>query len=319
MNEFELIAHYFDRAPGRVGARILLGIGDDCALLAPLPGHVLAVSTDLLVADRHFFVDADPSSVGWKTLAVNLSDLAAMGARPLGFTLALALPSVDEPWLAAFARGLFECADAFDCALIGGDTTRGPLAACVTIFGDVETGTALRRAAARAGDDVWVSGTLGAAALALRELQRQRSLDPALRAALERPVPRVALGRALVGIAHAAIDVSDGLAQDLGHVLRAAACGAEIDVATLPSGAALGALDAAERLRLTLAGGDDYELCFTAPAAARDDVERAARNSATPVSRIGRIVPGAGLRLVDASGHCADGPAELLRGFDHFA
>ena len=321
MNEFELIARYFARGPGLAAAddpRIRLGIGDDCALLAPVDGREIAVSTDMLVAGRHFFDDADPASLGWKTLAVNLSDLAAMGARPLGFTLALALPGVDEAWLAAFARGMFECADAFGCRLIGGDTTRGPLNLCVTIFGEVEPGRALRRDAARIGDDVWVSGTLGAAALALDRLTRGEDPGPALRAALERPVPRVALGRALLGIAHAAIDLSDGLAQDLGHVLAASSCGAELVVPALPSSGWLASLDPPRRLRMALAGGDDYELCFTAPSASREAVERAA--GAPPVTRVGSIVAGSGLRFVDARGApTAPLPIDALRGFDHFA
>ena len=321
MNEFELIRRFFARrsdGAADADASVRLAIGDDCALLAPIEGRDLAVSTDMLVAGRHFFADADPASLGWKTLAVNLSDLAAMGARPLGFTLALALPAVDEGWLAAFSHGLFECADAFGCRLIGGDTTRGPLNLCVTVIGDVEAGRALRRDAARVGDDIWVSGTLGAAALALDRLTDGDDPAPALRAALERPVPRVDLGRALLGVAHAAIDLSDGLAQDLGHVVAASACGAEIVVPALPSSPWLASLDPMRRLRMTLAGGDDYELCFTAPAASRVAVGRAA--GATPVTRIGSIVAGTGLRFVDAPGEPTRAwPDDLLRGFDHFA
>ncbi len=318
MTEFEVIARFFDRSGARRRAR--LGIGDDCALLAPAAGSELAISTDMLVAGRHFFPDVDPASLGWKTLAVNLSDLAAMGARPRAFTLALALPAIDARWLAAFAAGLFECADAFDCELVGGDTTRGPLNLCVTVFGEVAEGLALRRDAAEAGDDLWVSGTLGGAALALRRLQDGADVDPALRRTLERPQPRVALGTALVGIAHAAIDVSDGLAQDLNHVLAASACGACLRLDALPSHPALADLPDAIRHRTALAGGDDYELCFTAPAWRRDAVTRAADVGATPVARIGSIVVGGGLRFVDADG--ADSrtvdPASL-RGFDHFA
>ena len=318
MTEFEVIARFFDRSA--VARRSRLGIGDDCALLAPAAGCDLAISTDMLVVGRHFFPDVDPASLGWKTLAVNLSDLAAMGARPRAFTLALALPAVDPEWLAAFAAGLFECADAFDCELVGGDTTRGPLNLCVTVFGEVAEGRALRRDAAQPGDDVWTSGTLGGAALALRRLQDGVELDPALRRALERPQPRVALGTALVGVAHAAIDVSDGLAQDLGHVLAASGCGACLRPDALPSHPALAALPDAVRHRAVLAGGDDYELCFTAPASRRDAVIRAAADSVTPVVRIGSIVAGSGLRFVDAEG--ADSrvvdPASL-RGFDHFA
>lgn len=321
MTEFELIARYFDRSPR--GPAVALGIGDDCALLTPNEGHELAVSTDMLVAGRHFFDDVDPAALGWKALAVNLSDLAAMGARPLAFTLALALPSVDEPWLAAFTSGLFACADEHDCSLIGGDTTRGPLNLCVTIFGEIATGQALRRDGAQVGDDVWVSGEVGSAALALDRLRRLRDgdatvrLPAALRDALERPTPRVALGRALVGVASAAIDVSDGLAQDLGHVLRASRCGAGLQVDLLPVCGDLASSDSATRRRFALAGGDDYELCFTAASSRRPEVKRAAALSATRVTRIGAIFAAEGLRLHEF-GTTIDDPSSL-RGFDHFA
>ena len=320
MTEFELIARFFAGPAAGSRRRARLGIGDDAALLAPRPGHELAVSTDMLVAGRHFFVDVDPASLGWKTLAVNLSDLAAMGAAPLGFTLALALPTIDEAWLAAFAGGLFECATAFDCELVGGDTTRGPLNLCVTVFGDVAEGRALRRSGARTGDDVWVSGSLGGAALALRRLTTAplEALPATLRAALERPVPQVALGGALTSVATAAIDVSDGLVQDLGHVLAASDRGAQLWIAALPLADGLAAEPDEDRLRLALAGGDDYALCFTASANRRDAVERAARAADTRVTRIGTIVAGSGLRIVDAEG--ADSAVDLssLKGFDHF-
>ncbi len=316
MTEFELIARFFDRplADGRAS----LGIGDDCALLAARPGHELAISTDMLVAGRHFFDDVDPASLGWKALAVNLSDLAAMGARPRAFTLALALPTVDEAWLAAFADGLFDCASGFDCALVGGDTTRGPLTLCITVFGDVPDGRALRRSAARDGDDVWVSGTLGSAALALNAMKTGREpVDPMSRLALERPVPRVALGVALRDVAHAAIDVSDGLAQDLGHVLAASGVGATLDVDALPLAAAVARGEPGLRRRVALAGGDDYELCFTAPSSAREAVERAGRATSTRVTRIGFVTTTKGLRLAGSEGLVADDRS--LRGFDHFA
>ena len=319
MTEFELIARWFAEPAARLRRRARLAIGDDCALLAPGPGCEIAVSTDMLVAGRHFFDDVDPSSLGWKTLAVNLSDLAAMGARPLGFTLALALPGIDEPWLSSFSEGLFACATAFDCELVGGDTTRGPLTLCVTVFGEVAEGRALRRSAAVARDDVWVSGSLGGAALALQRLGDSAvgSLDDGLRAALERPTPRVVLGEALVGIAHAAIDVSDGLAQDLDHVLTASGCGATLWLDALPCARELASESPETRIRLALAGGDDYELCFTAPAVRRGAVERAGIASATPVTRIGSIVTGHGLRVVDAEG--ADSRSVALPpGYDHF-
>jgi thiamine-monophosphate kinase len=319
MTEFELISRYFDRPLPR-GSAARLGIGDDCALLAPRPGHEFAISTDMLVAGRHFAADADPASIGWKTLAVNLSDLAAMGARPLAFTLALALPDADESWLASFSSGLFDCADAFGCPLVGGDTTRGPLTLGVTVFGDVPEGEALRRSGAQAGDDVWVSGVIGSAALALKHRRGPCvAIDPTLANALDRPVPRVALGIALRGIAHAAIDVSDGLAQDLGHILTASGCGADVDVDAIPRSTALDAIDADGRNRMILAGGDDYELCFTAPSSRRDAVVAAGASADTPVARIGSIHASSGLRLLDADGEPWQADGEPVHGYDHFA
>ena len=230
MGEFDLIARHFKR-PVR---RTALGVGDDCALLAPRPGMQLAVSSDMLVEGRHFFADVDPQALGHKALAVNLSDLAACGAEPLAFTLALALPNADDAWLAAFARGLFALADAHGCELVGGDTTRGPLNICITVFGELPTGQALLRSGARAGDDLYVSGTLGDARLALEALQGRVALPPALLAAarlrLERPTPRVALGQQLRGVASSAIDLSDGLLGDVGHVLHASGVGARIQM-----------------------------------------------------------------------------------------
>ena len=230
--EFELIRRFFER-PAAAG-RARLGIGDDCALLDVPGGESLAVSTDMLVEGRHFFPDVDPEALGHKALAVNLSDLAAMGARPLGFTLALALPAADEAWLEAFSRGLFALADAQGCELVGGDTTRGPLALCVTVHGTVPPALALRRDGARAGDDLWVSGALGAAALAVERRLRGEPVPAGALARLDRPEPRVALGLGLRGLARAAIDLSDGLAGDLGHVLARSSAAAGV-----PLGAAL--------------------------------------------------------------------------------
>lgn len=320
MGEFELIRRHFQRgtAPGNA---VVLGIGDDCALLQPSPGHQLAISSDMLVEGRHFFPDVDPEALGHKALAVNLSDLAAMGARPLGFTLAMALPSADSGWLAAFARGLFALADAHACPLVGGDTTRGPLNLCITIFGEVKPGRALRRDAARAGDDLYVSGHIGEARLALEHLRGTAwasTADGALRARLERPTPRNALGMALADLpgARAAIDLSDGLAGDLGHILQASGVGADIHLPALPVAPALRALPDMQRFECLLAGGDDYELAFTASPEARDAVERVAAATDTPVSRIGCITSGHGLRLLDAAGQSVTLP---VTGFDHFA
>ena len=320
MGEFDLIARYFTR-PAR---RNPLGVGDDCALLQPAPGMQLAVSTDLLLEGRHFLADVDPRALGHKALAVNLSDLAACGAQPLAFTLALALPSVDGAWLSAFAQGLFALADTHDCELVGGDTTRGPLAINITVFGEVPAGHALLRSGARAGDDVWVSGTLGDARLALEVLQGRLSLPDTVFAAarrrLERPDPRVALGLALRGIANAAIDLSDGLLGDLAHVLQRSDVGATIEAGCAPQLlAALGhglVLEPSRVEELVFAGGDDYELAFTASPRHRAAVEAAARETATPVTRIGSITAEPGLRLVDPQGRTL---ARRFAGFDHFA
>jgi thiamine-monophosphate kinase len=318
LSEFELIARYFDRpqAPDNV---VKLGVGDDCALLAPPPGQTLAISTDMLVEGRHFFAGADPEKLGHKALAVNLSDLAAMGAKPVAFTLALALPSADENWLAGFARGLFALADAEGIRLIGGDTTRGPLNLCITVMGSVPVDEALRRDAAKNGDDLWVSGTLGDARLALEVLQGKRTLTPALLSLAEerlhRPTPRCALGMALRGIAHAAIDVSDGLLGDLGHVLSRSQLGAEIDAASLPAGPALSQQPADKQTDYMLNGGDDYELCFTAPPEQRDAVLLAAASANTPITRIGRLKLGAGIQILDAAGKSLPFTSQS---FDHF-
>jgi thiamine-monophosphate kinase len=325
MGEFDLIRRYFTRPVQRSP----LGVGDDCALLAPAPGMQLAVSSDMLVEGRHFLSTVDPARLAHKALAVNLSDLAACGAKPLAFTLALALPSLDEPWLEAFSRGLFVLADAHGCELVGGDTTRGPLNICITVFGEVPAGSALLRSGAREGDDIWVSGTLGDARLALEAFRGRLALPPGLmqlaRDRMEMPTPRVALGLQLRGIASAAVDLSDGLAGDLSHVLRQSGVGATLDADAVAR--CMGALahpEAAQlqlsreaRHALTLAGGDDYELAFTAPASARDAVGQAALAAATPVARIGRIEAEPGLRIVDAQG--VPLAQQRFASFDHFA
>ena len=322
MGEFELIRRYFQRAGAAPNPAVALGISDDCALLQPAPGMQLAISCDMLVEGRHFFADVDPEALGHKALAVNLSDLAASGARPLACTLALSLPQADEAWLAAFARGLFALADAHGCTLMGGDTTRGPLNLCLTVLGEVPTGQALLRSGARPGDELWVSGTLGDARLALEALQGRRSLPSDLlqtaRQRLERPTPRVALGLALRGIATAAMDLSDGLAGDLGHLLQASRCGARLEAAVLAELPATrdASLDEGTRLGLVLGGGDDYELLFSAPAAQRDAVLAAGRASGVPLTRIGQLEAAPGLRVIDAQGRPLAGPHTS---FDHFA
>jgi thiamine-monophosphate kinase len=317
MGEFELIERFFTR-PARRNA---LGVGDDCALLSPAPGMQLAVSCDMLLEGRHFLPTVDPFKLGHKALAVNLSDLAACGAKPLAFTLALALPEADEKWLERFSRGLFALADEHGCELVGGDTTRGPLNICITVFGEVPQGEALLRSGARAGDDIYVSGTLGDARLALEVFRGTASVSPrvfeAARARMEQPTPRVALGQALRHIASCAIDISDGLLGDLGHILQASGVGAAVDTA-VASGlmqSAL-ALDDEKKLEYVLGGGDDYELAFTAPAWQRDAVRAAAEAALTPVTRIGRIEAQRGLRLSDAQGRAIE---RQYASFDHFA
>ena len=328
MGEFDLIARYFTH-PTR---RAALGVGDDCALLLPAPGTQLAISSDMLVQGRHFFADVDPFTLGHKALAVNLSDLAACGARPLAFTLALALPQADEAWLAPFSRGLLALADAHGCELVGGDTTQGPLNICITVFGEVPVvhgkSQALLRSGARAGDDIYVSGTLGDARLALEALRGTLTLPAAAlaqaRRRLEQPTPRVALGQALRGVASAAIDVSDGLLGDLRHILRASAVGATLNTSVAINLIAACArpdwttaiIPSEKQLDYVLAGGDDYELAFTAPASARQAVQGAARQADTPVTRIGHIDPEAGLRLRDEAGMAV---TRSFSSFDHFA
>ncbi|MFI8616604.1 thiamine-phosphate kinase [Acidovorax sp. NPDC077693] len=326
MNEFELIHRYFTRAARPDGAAVL-GVGDDCALLAPAPGMQLAISSDMLVEGRHFFADVDPEALGHKALAVNLSDLAACGARPLAFTLALSLPRVDESWLAGFARGMWQLADAHGCELVGGDTTQGPLNICITVFGEVPPRQALLRSGARPGDDLYVSGTLGDARLALEALLGHTTLPAEVlaraRQRLERPTPRVALGLQLRGIASSAMDLSDGLVGDVSHILKASGVGVVIDVDVTTDLIAAGAhpssgsgiFDAEILRRCTLSGGDDYELAFTAPPAQRNAVAAAAAASGTPVTRIGTVVAEPGLRLVDGQGQ----PVEnRYASFDHF-
>jgi len=303
-SEFEIIRRYFSRpAPSA-----LLGVGDDAALLQPAAGRELAVSTDLLLEGRHFAAGAAPRALGHKALAVNLSDMAAMGAAPRWATLALALPSADEAWLAAFAEGFYALAARFGVDLVGGDTTRGPLTLCVTLLGELPAGTALRRDGARPGDDVWVSGALGGAAYAL-----EHPADAAAAKRLHEPEPRVALGERLRGLASAAIDVSDGFAQDLGHILERSAAGAVVRYADLPK---FPIADPLLERRCVLAGGDDYELLFTAPPAARAAIGRLAAPLGLALSCVGSIQAGAPrLRLLDAQGR----EMRYTPGFDHFA
>lgn len=332
--EFDLIRRFFDRGPVRDA---LLGIGDDCALLTPRDPHsVLAISTDLLLEGRHFAAGVDPVSIGHKSLAVNLSDLAAVGALPRAFTLALALPQFDETWLSGFCAGLFALADRHRCELIGGDTTRGARTICITVFGEVPAATALRRDGAQPGDDLWVSGTLGAAARAVQERARAlaRSDAPPHVAAgeqaqsaavaarfsdalarLDYPQPRVGLGLALRHLARSAIDLSDGLIGDLGHIIERSRVGAELDWSAIPVDPCLDDLPEEERRRLALAGGDDYELLFSAAPENRAAIAALGTRLALSLTRIGRIVNGSAVRVLDARGR----PLPMaISGYDHF-
>jgi thiamine-monophosphate kinase len=318
LSEFDLIKRYFAHhsAPDAV---LALGVGDDCALLNPTPGMQIAISSDMLVSGRHFFPDADPFLLGHKCLAVNLSDLAAMGAKPLGFTLAFSLPEANPAWLEQFARGLLNLADAHQCRLIGGDTTKGPLNICITIFGELPKDSALRRDAANRRRYLGLRHA-GGCALALAAYWKEVALSEAdhQRAAqrMHQPTPRIALGIALRGIAHAALDISDGLAGDLGHILERSGLGATLFVDQLPAGPVLQQQTIELRRQFTLTGGDDYELCFTAPASRRADIIAAGHTSNTPVTRIGQIEAAAGLRLIDDQLQ----PIRMtLHSFDHFS
>ena len=318
MGEFELIRRYFTRATPRA----VLGVGDDCALLNLASDMHMAISSDMLVSGRHFFADADPRLLGHKALAVNLSDLAACGAKPLAFTLALALPDANPEWLGPLADGLWALADEHGCELVGGDTTQGPLNICITVFGEVPRGNALLRSGAKAGDDVYVSGHLGEARLAIEARRKKIELPPDVlaRAArrMDAPAPRIALGLAMRGIASAAADVSDGLLGDLGHIQERSAVGAsvqtELAAQLLPAYAAQ-ALVPADMLSYVLAGGDDYELVFTVPSALRAAAQAAAVASNTPITRIGQIDAVPGLRLLNAQG--VEVP-NTFASFDHF-
>jgi thiamine-monophosphate kinase len=315
LGEFELIEKYFQR-PTRSAA---LGIGDDCALLELAPGMQLAVSSDMLVEGRHFLSTVAPGLLGHKALAVNLSDLAACGAEPLAFTLALALPRADESFIAPLAQGLFALADVQGIELVGGDTTAGPLNICITVFGQVPSGQALLRSGAQPGDDLWVSGQLGDARLALEVFRGKVALTgqdfETVRRAMECPQPRVALGLALRGVASSAIDLSDGLVGDLHHVLKRSGVAAWVDIDTLPRSTVLRAQPRDLQTECLLAGGDDYELLFTAPPEKRDAVMRAGQHAGVAVTLCGRIEAGRGLRVVDAEGHAVQPPDS---GFDHF-
>lgn len=317
MNEFDLIRRYFSRPvpPG------YLGVGDDCALLPTETGKRLAISTDLLIEGRHFLTGTDPAALGHKALAVNVSDLAAMGAQPLGCLLGLSLPRVDTFWLEAFSDAFYNYAQACHCPLVGGDTTRstGGIIISVTVLGQVEAGQALRRDAACPGDDIWVTGSLGAPHIALQLLLGQAPPQPALLAAtrqsLERPEPPWQFAQNLAGLAHAALDISDGLLQDLNHILTASQCGAVLQYDDLPVDAALAGLDQALVREAVLTGGDVYQLCFTASPERRDAIAQLSRQFDVRATRAGAIVDEPQLTILDAAGKAIP---VLSEGFDHF-
>lgn len=319
MGEFDLIERFFKRPPQKAD----VGIGDDCAVWSPRAGHQLAVSADMLVEGRHFLSTVSPSRLGHKALAVNLSDLAACGATPQAFLLSLSLPRADESWLSGFSQGLFQLADTHGCELIGGDTTQGPLNIAITVMGEVPQGQSILRSGAQVGDDLYVSGHLGDARLALEAFRGLVSLPESVfeiaRMRMETPSPRVALGQALRGIAHAMADISDGLLGDLGHILKASHVGAEIDLAattTLMQTAALWSCPTDLTMTCMLSGGDDYELVFCAPPSASARVHAAAQASGTRITRIGRITENPALVLRDATGQEV---STQFRSFDHFA
>ena len=316
MNEFEIIRRYFSPPTDHT---VLAG-GDDAALIAVTPGMELAISTDALVAGRHFFEDAEPYDVGYKSIAANLSDMAAMGARPRWATLSLTLPAADARWLEQFAYGFLDLSREHHVDLIGGDTTRGPLAVCVQIMGEVMPGKALRRSGARLGDELWVSGHVGDAALALSclrgdfELQAQERSQAMKR--LSQPQPRVALGQGLIGLATSAIDVSDGLVSDLGHIADASGVRAVIEWESVP----LSTVAARYRQhplvkRCALAGGDDYELAFTGASGVGPELDLLGGRLGVALTRIGRIEAGAGVTVLDHAGKTV---VLAETGFDHF-
>jgi thiamine-monophosphate kinase len=318
MAEFDLIAQYFTRPGTADASNPDLGIGDDAALISVMPGYQLAVSADMSVSGTHFFAEADPYSIGWKALAVNISDMAAMGANPKWATLSIALPEINHDWLQGFSQGLFACADNYGVLLIGGDTTRGPLNIAVNILGEVPLGKAIKRSGAQVGDDIWVSGTLGKAALWLQNKLGKLDLhaeDVANFApAMHQPQPRVALGLALRDIAHTALDISDGLLADLNHILQASGKGAELDWALFSKPQLVNNVAQSVLQQAVLAGGDDYELCFTVSAQRRDEVLALSEKLNLPLTRIGSITEATGL-------HVTDGEVQIelsQKGYLHF-
>jgi len=327
LGEFDLIKRFFKRdlPPNPL---VTLGIGDDCALLENLPSTSnWAISTDMLVEGRHFLAHADPYLLGHKCLAVNLSDLAAMGAKPIGFTLSLALPHANADWLEPFSKGLLSLADEHHCTLIGGDTTAGPLTINITIFGEVPKEKALKRSNAKIGDDIWVSHTVGDARLALGALRQEWAL-PSEELALvtprmHAPTPRVALGQHLLGHAHAAIDISDGLLGDLAHILKQSNVSADINIDDVPASETLQSKSVELKRLCTLMGGDDYELCFTAPSSEASYISQVSEKLNLKLTQIGKVTEANSnqlIRLIDQEGQQLPPnlASQYLKSFDHF-
>lgn len=334
LGEFDLIQRFFKAQADAMHLNnahnsVSLGIGDDCALLRSPPGEEIAITSDMLVEGKHFFSNANPALLGCKALAVNLSDLAAMGATPLGFTLSIALPKINLDWLEAFSKGLFKMAQRYSCPLMGGDTTAGPLTISITAFGSIPTGKAMRRLGAKVGDDIWVSGTVGDARLTLAALRHEINLSKddfnAIEYRMHQPIPRIELGIELRSLASAALDVSDGLLGDLKHILNQSQVDAEIDLKALPKSAVLQKQSIDIQNQFAACGGDDYELCFTAPKDQRDAVDQLSKTLDLPLTIIGQITIKNNLetniKIFNVDGNLLNQTeaASLLQSFDHFA
>ena len=331
LGEFDLIQRFFKTGAQALqsNSSIALGIGDDCALLRPTAGQEIAITSDMLVEGRHFLSGANPELLGRKALAVNLSDLAAMGANPLGFTLALALPKADSAWLEGFSKGLFSMANEHSCSLIGGDTTAGPLNICITAFGSIPIGKAIQRKGAKVGEDIWVSGELGDARLTLAALRHEVLLSDVdlkqIEHRMHQPIPRVELGTQLRGIASAALDISDGLLGDLKHILKESQVDAQIFLDLLPKSVTLLKQNVAIQNEYAACGGDDYEICFTAPSDQLKLIEKISNTLQLPLTRIGQTTAmkntEASIVLFSADGkQMSDSDTKiLLKSFDHFA
>jgi thiamine-monophosphate kinase len=333
LGEFDLIQRFFKAGADAMHPNddkvIALGIGDDCALLKPAAGEEIAITSDMLVEGRHFFMHANPGLLGRKALAVNLSDLAAMGAKPIGFTLSIALPNVDIAWLEAFSKGLFAVANQYSCPLIGGDTTAGPLTISITAFGSIPSGKAIRRSGAKVGHDIWASGTIGDARLALAALRHEITLPESdlkqIEHRMHNPTPRVELGMTIRELASAALDISDGLLGDLHHILKQSQVSAKVFLDQIPKSETLQKQSEDIQNQFAASGGDDYEICFTAPTEKRDVIDEISIALNLPLTRIGSITEKVGaaekLSLFNKNGGLLDETksAALLKSFDHFA